>query len=80
MKITDDMLTEWFPVGIYPNRDGVYEVENIVGTETRFFSHWNINGWNTCMRTPDDAALVDERGYRTPCRSWRGLKFSTKES
>ncbi|WP_176317108.1 hypothetical protein [Burkholderia vietnamiensis] len=81
MKITDDMLTEWFPEETHPSHDGVYEVKNIVGTETRFFSHWNRDGWSTCMWTPDDAACVaQERRYRTEYRSWRGLKKSPRDT
>ena len=73
MKITDDMLTEWFPDFVDPTIEGVYEVENIAGTDTRFFSHWNRNGWSFCQTTPDMARKTDQSIYRTPNRSWRGL-------
>lgn len=74
MKITDDMLTEWFPDFVDPTIEGVYEVENIVGTDTRYFSHWNSLGWSWCMTTPDDARRVATDSHRSPNRGFRGLK------
>ncbi|KVW15439.1 hypothetical protein WK91_18565 [Burkholderia cepacia] len=74
MKITDDMLTEWFPDFTHPTVPGVYEVENIVGTSTRYFSHWSSDGWSWCMSTPAEAARVASDSRRTEYRSWRGLK------
>ncbi|MEZ7525917.1 hypothetical protein [Burkholderia vietnamiensis] len=74
MKITDDMLTEWFPDFVDPTIEGVYEVENVVGTSTRYFSHWNGIGWSWNMGTPDEAHRVASDTWRQSHRGWRGLK------
>ncbi|MBJ9895265.1 hypothetical protein [Burkholderia cenocepacia] len=75
MKITDDMLTGWFPDFVDPKIVGVYEVENIVYTETRYFSYWNGTGWGWCMHSPDEAyrAALNDPTKFTMHRSWRGL-------
>lgn len=74
MKITDDMLTEWFSPFTPPKIIGVYEVENIRGTGIRFFSHWNLDGWAICDITPDLARRNADFQYRVEYRRWRGLK------
>lgn len=66
MKITDDMLTEWFPHYIKPIHKGIYE--------TRFFGYpsapqlriWNGTWW-VYIDDPAQICMFQD------C-AWRGLK------
>ncbi|MCA8045530.1 hypothetical protein [Burkholderia arboris] len=69
MKITDDMLTEWFPNHVKPTRIGLYEVRR---KDIRsMFMMWNGTYW-----TYQDGAYTDfGKPYRCESTSkWRGLK------
>ncbi|WP_157661655.1 hypothetical protein [Burkholderia ubonensis] len=76
MKITDDMLTEWFPGDVKPVRSGVYarEVFYIEGP----FSYYDAerDRWYGSCDTPEQAKWMHEQGMSFSNRrpKWKGLK------
>ncbi|WP_027810118.1 hypothetical protein [Burkholderia cenocepacia] len=73
MKITDDMLTEWFPADVKPIRDGVYQTTKFNDGGFTFYARWADGEWKFDSHRPDFAA------GETLCspfqnRRWRGLK------
>lgn len=81
MKITDDMLTEWFQGKIKPARPGMYEVKRRYCDGQPMPDHylqWTGNRWEYAYtfllaRKGDFAKVArDEK--------WRGLKSPAKEN
>ncbi|WP_175712162.1 hypothetical protein [Burkholderia ambifaria] len=75
MKITDDMLTEWFPGTIKPARPGMYEVKREYCDGTPMPDHylqWTGKRWEYAY-----AFRLGHKGdYAHLARNekWRGLK------
>lgn len=69
MKITDDMLTEWFPNHARPVREGLYEVRR--QNTVRMFMVWNGIHW-----TYQDGSYTDfgKQYWSERDSIWRGLK------
>lgn len=78
MKITDDMLTEWFPNHSRPVRAGLYEVHRpcITSGQMQDFMIWTGHHW-----TYQDGSYTDfGKPYLSEDKStWRGLKKEMKE-
>lgn len=78
MKITDDMLTEWFPSDVDPIREGQYEIRYYEGGPFRMMEyrsgHWYFES------DLDGEEIESAFGVRGGCSSialgeaWRGLK------
>lgn len=67
MKITDDMLTEWFPKNIKPVHVGLYQRD--YGDDlTEIPDYWDGSRW--WIRAAD-GNIVARSGLPLP---WRGLK------
>ncbi|MBU9340660.1 hypothetical protein FOC27_09245 [Burkholderia multivorans] len=76
MKITDDMLTEWFDPDTKPVHRGVYPTELIIcGLVKRGFSYWNGKEWSHVRTTAQEAERFAKRFYAgIQWKYWRGLK------
>lgn len=79
MKITDDMLTEWFPNHVRPERVGLYEVHRPVLQDSpneRTFMRWTGTHW-----TYQNGSYTDfGKPYVSEDKSkWRGLRKEAKE-
>ncbi|WP_155630511.1 hypothetical protein [Burkholderia territorii] len=74
MKITDDMLTEWFPGDVKPARRGFFQVTDPTGHALHGrwlgFQFWNGNYWEGLTY----AAVRDEYRSIYQNHAWRGLK------
>ncbi|WP_321853144.1 hypothetical protein [Burkholderia cenocepacia] len=81
MKITDDMLTEWFPPHIKPIHVGVYSACMEVVTD-RFgtshleygFARWDGHRWGAMCSDIRSAEELLRRHAASQAKSWRGLK------
>jgi hypothetical protein len=81
MKITDDMLTGWFPPQVKPVRVGVYEAFMEVFTD-RFgtshlefgFSRWDGRRWGAMHTDIKSANELLPWHAAAQAKSWRGLK------
>ncbi|WP_446333613.1 hypothetical protein ACRHQP_00735 [Burkholderia pseudomallei] len=68
MKITDDMLTEWFPENIKPVHIGLYQ--RYYGDDlTEIPDYWDGSRWWICAE--DGNIVTKSGGLSLP---WRGLK------
>jgi len=47
MKITDDMLTEWFPPEVKPIRPGIYLVKKFAHVDWLYWRYWDGDFWRT---------------------------------
>ncbi|MBR8141172.1 hypothetical protein KDW46_02205 [Burkholderia vietnamiensis] len=76
MKITDDMLTGWFPPHIKPVHAGTYPVEwAVLGQINRGFAHWDGRLWGNTTKIAGFAkAHAGDRKSAAQNKSWRGLK------
>ncbi|MDR8915841.1 hypothetical protein [Burkholderia multivorans] len=76
MKITDDMLTEWFDPDTKPVHRGVYKTELIIcGLVKRGFSYWNGKQWSNVKDTAQEAAQFAKRFLPgIQFKYWKGLK------
>ncbi|CAK1304665.1 putative bacteriophage protein [Burkholderia pseudomallei] len=73
MKITDDMLTEWFPKNIKPVYIGLYQ--RYYGDDlTEIPDYWDGSLWWICT---EDGNIVTQSGFSLP---WRGIKETTMTS
>ncbi|UIY58161.1 hypothetical protein [Burkholderia cepacia] len=72
MKITDDMLTEWFPHEMKPVHVGVYETDFNV-CRSGGWAYWDGKNWGNSCRRPSEA---NNRRYPSAIQNkgWRGLK------
>lgn len=77
MKITDDMLTGWFPADIYPVRDGQYEIRYHEYGERRMMEyrsgHWYFK---SKLDNEEYESAFGVRGgvrYIVAGEAWRGL-------
>ncbi|CAG9259496.1 conserved hypothetical protein [Burkholderia diffusa] len=74
MKITDDMLTEWFPGSEYPTRNGVYQRN--FGWDEKVRPHYckfEDGEWFTFADSVDLAAQQTVT-VANHLLDWRGLK------
>ncbi|CAJ7525264.1 Uncharacterised protein [Burkholderia pseudomallei] len=67
MKITDDMLTEWFPKNIKPVHIGLYQ-RNYGDDLTEIPDYWDGSLWWICTSSGN---IVTRSGISLP---WRGIK------
>jgi len=76
MKITDDMLTGWFPPDTKPIHRGVYPTEIRWGSLIKKgFSYWNGKYWSHGESTPQEAErLSRQAAIGIQGKYWRGLK------
>ncbi|WP_334021343.1 hypothetical protein [Burkholderia orbicola] len=80
MKITDDMLTEWFPPEVKPIHVGVYQACMEVFTD-RFgtshieygFAKWDGQRWGAMHTDIKSAAELIPWHAASQSKSWRGL-------
>jgi hypothetical protein len=91
MKITEDMMTPWFPADVNPAYPGVYEL-NSADQDGRCFSYWNgkffeFTAWEWVKGDGAAGAVercYDEIGKRGPTNfagnGWRALNFDPKKS
>ena len=74
MKITDDMLTEWFPPYVRPVHEGVYPT---LWKGRHGFAHYGKNGWGHSYEDFEIACRLSS-GPNYPSyyqdKQWRGLK------
>lgn len=68
MKITDDMLTEWFPENIKPVHIGLYQ-RYYRDDLTEIPDYWDGSRWWICAE--DGNIVTESRGLSL---LWRGLK------
>lgn len=66
MKITDDMLTEWFPAPMNPAHEGAYQTKFSGGAEVIRLRLWNGARW-MYLEDPTQICVFQD------C-DWRGLK------
>jgi hypothetical protein len=79
MKIGDDMLTEWFPPGLKPVHDGLYET-HVNDPSQITWSIWR-GYWTPASSDLEwvlDEEFCGESNWQH--RSWRGLKSPAKEN
>lgn len=78
MKITDDMLTEWFPADVKPIRPGLYIVKKFPNVDWLYWRYWDGDFWRTGITyesgAPDTriARALGEASIQNV--QWRGLK------
>ena len=68
MKITDDMLTEWFPPHLNPVHVGFYQRDYSDCFITSIPDYWDGKYWLIGRK---DGQAIERTSYRLP---WRGLK------
>ncbi|HDR9165770.1 TPA: hypothetical protein QDB28_006245 [Burkholderia vietnamiensis] len=73
MKITDDMLTEWFPGEISPVNPGVYMVRSTYDPYVTLFARWDGYFWMAACTKHRIASLTYVKSA-TQKRIWKGLK------
>jgi hypothetical protein len=78
MKITDDMLTGWFPGDVKPIRRGLYIVRKFPHLDWLYWRYWDGDFWRTGITyecgAPDTRVARGLSEASIQNVQWRGLK------
>lgn len=68
--------TRWFPGDIKPIHTGVYEVQNMYGSDFPvLFNFWSGKRWTGAAERIDDLVMYENPGaFAVQDRIWRGLQ------
>lgn len=78
IRITNDMLTGWYPADVKPVRIGVYETIGEDGAHWLSFWHGGVWGWGIRLKGVDAGAWPRVPFHRNEsptfqARTWRGI-------
>lgn len=77
MKITDDMLTGWFPPEVKPVRPGIYLVKKFPNMDWLYWRYWDGAIWKTGIDSscaaPDMRIASRYSTAKIQDVQWRGL-------